>query len=217
MTAGSRCYAAGYSDVPQFFKAKLTDDGRRRQSSHERTKASPRSLTFPSRPGRSRREQPRDESIYEELFARTSSPFTRKRGPHLVPAASPVTLTFPRRSVSVNICTCRTRVSVLLRFPEYIMGSLLCFFYLSRPRQATGSYRARRNTAIWLDPSPITRPNLEGYTGPDMSAHVFTWRIDSAYTLYTRGSYKNCRMHCSCERQTEATTAAHALGEINCR
>lgn len=36
---------------------------------------------------------------------------------------------------------------------------------------------------------PITKLNLERYTRPDMSAHVFTWSIDSL-AVYIRGSYK---------------------------
>jgi len=36
---------------------------------------------------------------------------------------------------------------------------------------------------------PLTKLNLEGYTRPDMNAHVFTWPIDFL-AVYIRGSYK---------------------------
>lgn len=80
----------------------------------------------------------------------------------------------------------------LLHSLEYIT-----IFFIGRPRPTAGSYpialteycnMAWRGAARRGALPPITKPNLEGYTRPDMSAHVFTWRIDSL--VYIRASYK---------------------------
>jgi hypothetical protein len=143
VTAGSRCYAAGYSDVPQFFKAKLTDDGRRRQSSVTALVLS-RSRRPAERDGE--REDNPDESTGNS--SRTSSPFGER-----VPVV-PVVLTLPRRSVSRLIPHACERT---IAFSGIHHGTPLSFLSLSHSIASTPGDRTCRNIAIWLggDPSPI--------------------------------------------------------------
>ena len=63
--AGSHCYAAGYTDIPQFFKAKLTDNSDGRERVKVTCTLSPRCLVFSSsrfRPKYNHNESFRDSS-----------------------------------------------------------------------------------------------------------------------------------------------------------
>jgi len=108
--AGSCCYAAGYTDIPQFFKTKLTDNDDGRKRVKVTCTSSPRCLVFP-RPASGRRAMRAFGTLQK-----CHPPFEGWREP--LPASRAVCrsgFTFAKASLQLMRRTC-----VLLHFLEYI-------------------------------------------------------------------------------------------------
>lgn len=181
----SRCYATGDTDIPQFFKVKLTDNSDGKERVKVTCTLSPRCLVFSS--SRFRPICNHNESFRDSW--KKYSPFRGWRKPYLPFAPSATAASSSRSVLAVNAPHVYERAIAFFRIHYHL------FYRTTHARRldpilscSVGrilQYGLARRGALL----PITKPNLERYTRPDMSAHVFTWSIDSL-AVYIRGSYK---------------------------